>query len=123
MSQLHSNVEILGKPGLARQLAAGATSANTVLSGGVYASPCMLSVLTFDLKSDKVLKQQVLLLLTSLLMVSGLTFLLHRSNIAIIRDASDDGVLNLRSLADETSSTSLSVTTPGPRKKGLSLHL
>ena len=30
------NVEILGKPGLARQLAAGATSANTVISGHVY---------------------------------------------------------------------------------------
>lgn len=94
-----TNVEILGKPGLARQLAAGATSANTVLSGGVYriSMRAVGAAIRFEIGQGT----QTASATTSHFIADGerLDFsTTHGANIAIIRDASDDGVLELTEL-------------------------
>ena len=93
------NVEILGKPGVARQLAAGATSANTALSGGVYR--ISMRAVGADIRFEVGQGTQTANATTSHFIADGerLDFsTTHGANIAVIRDASTDGVLELTEL-------------------------
>ena len=93
------NVEILGKPGLARQLAAGATSANTVISGHVYR--ISMRAVGADIRFEIGQGTQTANATTSHFIADGerLDFSTTRgANIAVIRDATTDGVLELTEL-------------------------
>ena len=93
------NVEILGKPGLARQLAAGATSANTVISGHVYR--ISMRAVGADIRFELGMGAQTANATTSNFIADGerLDFACASgSQIAVIRDGSDDGVLELTEL-------------------------
>jgi|TARA_B100000085_G_scaffold68079_1_gene60837 hypothetical protein len=93
------NVEILGKPGVARQLSAGASSANTALSGGVYR--ISMRAVGADIRFAIGQGTQTANAATSHFIADGerLDFsITHGANIAVIRDATTDGVLELTEL-------------------------
>lgn len=93
------NVEILGAPGVARQLAAGASSANTVLSGGVYR--ISMRAVGADIRFEIGQGTQTANASTSHFIADGerLDFATtHGANIAVIRDATTDGVLEVTEL-------------------------
>ena len=93
------NVEILGKPGVARQLAAGATSANTALSAGVFR--ISMRAVGADIRFAIGQGAQTANATTSHFIADGerLDFsITHGANIAVIRDATTDGVLELTEL-------------------------
>lgn len=93
------NVEILGKPGVARQLAAGASSANTALSGSVYR--ISMRAVGADIRFAIGQGTQTANAATSHFIADGerLDFAItHGANIAVIRDATTDGVLELTEL-------------------------
>ena len=94
------NVEILGKPGVARQLAAGATSANTALTAGVFR--ISMRAEGADIRFAIGQGTQTASATTSHFIGDGerLDFaIVDGANIAVIRDASTDGVLELTELA------------------------
>ena len=93
------NVEILGKPGVARQLTAGATSANTALSAGVFR--ISMRAVGADVRFAIGQGSQTANATTSHFIADGerLAFAVTRgANIAVIRDAATDGVLELTEL-------------------------
>lgn len=93
------NVEILGKPGVARQLTAGASSANTALSGSVYR--ISMRAVGADIRFAIGQGTQTANAATSHFIADGerLDFsITHGANIAVIRDATTDGVLELTEL-------------------------
>lgn len=93
------NVEILGKPGVARQLSAGASSANTALSGSVYR--ISMRAVGADIRFAIGQGTQTANAATSHFIADGerLDFsITHGANIAVIRDATTDGVLELTEL-------------------------
>ena len=93
------NVEILGKPGVARQLAAGATSANTALSGGVYR--ISMRAVGADIRFEIGQGAQTASATTSHFIADGerLDFAVAASSqIAVIRDASTSGTLEVSEL-------------------------
>tara|TARA_A100001201_G_scaffold140670_1_gene134273 strand:+ start:419 stop:724 length:306 start_codon:yes stop_codon:yes gene_type:complete len=93
------NVEILGKPGVARQLSAGASSANTALSAGVFR--ISMRAVGADIRFAIGQGAQTANATTSHFIADGerLDFsITHGANIAVIRDATTDGVLELTEL-------------------------
>ena len=93
------NVEILGKPGVARQLSAGASSANTALSGSVYR--ISMRAVGADIRFAIGQGTQTANAASSHFIADGerLDFsITHGANIAVIRDATTDGVLELTEL-------------------------
>lgn len=93
------NVEILGKPGVARQLAAGATSANTALTAGVF----RISMRAYGADIRFAIGQgaQTASATTSHFIADGerLDFAItNGANIAVIRDDTTDGVLEVTEL-------------------------
>lgn len=93
------NVEILGKPGVARQLTAGATSANTALTAGVFR--ISMRAVGADVRFAIGQGSQTANATTSHFIADGerLDFAVTSgSNIAVIRDASTDGVLEVTEL-------------------------
>lgn len=93
------NVEILGKPVVARQLAAGASSANTTLSSGVLR--ISMRAVGADIRFSIGATAQTANATTSHFIADGerLDFAVaSASNIAVIRDATTDGVLEVTEL-------------------------
>ena len=93
------NVEILGKPGVARQLAAGSTSSNTELTSGVFR--ISMRAVGADIRFEIGQGAQTASATTSHFVADGerLDFAITSgANIAVIRDASTDGVLELTEL-------------------------
>ena len=93
------NVEPLGAPGVARQLAAGASSANTALTDGVYR--VSIRAVGADIRFEIGSGAQTANANTSHFIGKNerLDFAVpFKSNIAIIRDASTDGTLELTEL-------------------------
>mgnify|MGYP003345744360 CR=1 FL=1 len=93
------NVEFLGKPQTARQLAAGAHSANTALSTGIYR--ISMRAVGADIRFELGMGAQTANATTSNFIADGerLDFACASgSQIAVIRDAADDGVLELTEL-------------------------
>lgn len=94
-----TNVEILGKPGVARQLSAGATSANTALTAGVFR--ISVRAVGADIRFAIGQGTQTASATTSHFIADGerLDFAITSgANIAVIRDASTDGVLEVTEL-------------------------
>ena len=99
MASYTSNVEFLGKPQTARQLAAGASSANTALSAGVYR--ISMRAVGADIRFELGIGAQSANATTSNFIADGerLDFAVTSgTNIAVIRDATTDGVLELTEL-------------------------
>ena len=93
------HVEILGKPGVARQLAAGATSANTALTAGVFR--ISMRAEGADIRFSIGQGAQTANATTSHFIADNerLDFAVTSgANIAVIRDAATDGVLELTEL-------------------------
>ena len=94
-----SRVEFLGHPGVARQLAAGAASANTALTAGIYR--ISMRAVGADIRFAIGQGAQTADASTSNFIADGerLDFAItNGANIAVIRDASTDGVLELTEL-------------------------
>ena len=99
MASYTSNVEFLGKPQTARQLAAGASSANTALSAGIYR--ISMRAVGADIRFELGMGAQTANATTSNFIADGerLDFACASgSQIAVIRDGTDDGVLELTEL-------------------------
>ena len=99
MANFNEQVEPLGKAGVARQLAAGATSANTALSDGVYRISMRAS--TADIRFAIGSGAQTASATTSHFIAKNerLDFAVPiDANIAIIRDGSTNGTLELTEL-------------------------
>ena len=93
-----SRVEFLGHPGVARQLAAGASSANTALTAGIYR--ISMRAVGADIRFAIGQGAQTATA-TSPFIADGerLDFAVtNGANIAVLRDASTDGVLELTEL-------------------------
>ena len=93
------NVEILGTPGVARQLAAGSTTANTALTAGV--SRISIRAVGADIRFSVGATAQTANATTSHFIANGerLDFAVPTSaNIAVIRDATTDGTLEVTEL-------------------------
>ena len=93
------NVEPLGAPGVARQLAAGASSANTALTDGVYR--VSMRAIGADIRFEIGAGAQTANASTSHFIGKNerLDFAVpFKSNIAIIRDGSISGTLELTEL-------------------------
>ena len=91
--------EPLGLPGTARQLAAGAASANTALTPGVFRISIRAS--TADIRFEIGSGSQTASATTSHFIATNerLDFRVPSdANIAVIRDGSDDGTLELTEL-------------------------
>ena len=94
-----TNVEILGKPGVARQLSAGATSANTALTAGVFR--ISMRAVGADIRFAIGQGTQTADASHGHFIANGerLDFAITSgANIAVIRDATDDGVLEVTEL-------------------------
>ena len=100
MSLSHTkNVEILGSPGVSRQLSAGASSANTALTAGVFR--ISMRAVGADIRFAIGQGSQTASATTSHFIADGerLDFAItNGANIAVIRDATTDGVLELTEL-------------------------
>ena len=93
-----SRVEFLGHPGVGRQLAAGDTSANTALTDGIYR--ISMRAVGADIRFAIGQGAQTATA-TSPFIADGerLDFAItNGANIAVIRDASTDGVLEVTEL-------------------------
>jgi hypothetical protein len=93
-----SRVEFLGHPGVGRQLAAGDTSANTALTAGIYR--ISMRAVGADIRFAIGQGAQTATA-TSPFIADGerLDFAItNGANIAVLRDASTDGVLELTEL-------------------------
>lgn len=93
------NVEPLGSPGVARQLSAGATSANTALTDGV--TRVSMRAVGADIRFEIGSGSQTASATTSNFIANNerLDFAIPIDpNIAVIRDASTDGTLELTEL-------------------------
>ena len=93
------NVEILGKPGIAHQLAAGAASANYALTAGVFR--ISMRAVGADIRFAIGQGTQTASATASHFIADGerLAFAItNGANIAVIRDASTDGVLEVTEL-------------------------
>lgn len=94
-----TTVEFLGKPNTARQLAAGATSTNTALSNHI--TRVSMRATGADIRFEIGEGTQTAYATTSHFIAEGerLDFSVHSgANIAVIRDGTDDGVLELTEL-------------------------
>lgn len=94
-----ANVEILGQPGVARQLSAGASSANTALTAGVFR--ISMRAVGADIRFAIGQGSQTASATTSHFIADGerLDFAITSgANIAVIRDATTDGVLEVTEL-------------------------
>ena len=94
-----SRVEFLGHPGIAHQLVAGATSANYTLTGGVYR--ISMRAVGADIRFAIGQGPQTADAAASHFIADGerLDFAItNGANIAVIRDASTDGVLEVTEL-------------------------
>ena len=99
MASYTSNVEFLGKPQTARQLAAGASSANTALSAGVYR--ISMRAVGADIRFAIGQGTQTASATACHFIADGerLDFAItNGAYIAVIRDASTDGVLEVTEL-------------------------
>ena len=95
-----TTVEFLGKPSTARQLAAGASSTNTVLSSHI--SRVSMRATGADIRFEIGEGAQTANAATSHFIADGerLDFSVYSgANIAVIRDATTDGVLELTELS------------------------
>lgn len=93
------NVEILGKPGIAHQLAAGAASANFALTAGVFR--ISMRAVGADIRFAIGQGTQTADANASHFIADGerLDFsITNGANIAVIRDAATDGVLEVTEL-------------------------
>ena len=93
------NVEILGKPGIAHQLAAGAASANYALTAGVFR--ISMRAVGADIRFAIGQGAQTASATASHFIADGerLDFAItNGANIAVIRDAATDGVLEVTEL-------------------------
>ena len=98
MANFNDNVEPLGKAGLARQLTAGSTSANTALTAGV--TRISMRAVNADIRFVMGIGSQTATS-TSHFIANGerLDFACFpNTNIAVIRDGSSDGTLEVTEL-------------------------